>query len=153
MYDVNGCVNGRRDRADVGGGSAHVVYNRTVPDNQRLFCGPGYSYSGNDRNTSGGSEMLENIDLECIEDWHEPIILKLNIYYCNITNYSSVTCHRGTVSRVNHSSGSNAHYSKLLETRKIIKIYHKRLYPGLFVNKIKKNLAQKFDEKKISDVM
>jgi hypothetical protein len=32
-----------------------------------LFCGHRYSYSGHDRNTSGGSEMLENIYLEYIE--------------------------------------------------------------------------------------
>ena len=33
-----------------------------------LFCGRGYSYLGHDRNNSGGSEMLENIYLECIEE-------------------------------------------------------------------------------------
>ena len=33
-----------------------------------LFCGLGYSYFGHDRNTSWGSEMLENIYLECIEE-------------------------------------------------------------------------------------
>ena len=33
-----------------------------------LFCGCGYSYLGHDRNNSRGSEMLENIYLECIEE-------------------------------------------------------------------------------------
>ena len=33
-----------------------------------LFCNCGYFYLGHDRNNSGGSEMLENIYLECIEE-------------------------------------------------------------------------------------
>ena len=32
------------------------------------FVGRGYSYSGHDRDHSGGLEMLENIYLGCIEE-------------------------------------------------------------------------------------
>ena len=51
----------------------------------RLFCGRGYSYLGHDRNTQG-SEMLENMYLEYIEDWHQ-LIIKLNIYHFEPPNF------------------------------------------------------------------
>ena len=45
---------------------AVVVQSQTIETH--LFCGCEYSYLGHDRNNSRGSEMLENIYLECIEE-------------------------------------------------------------------------------------
>ena len=67
----------------------HFVTHLQLQTNKaRLFCDYEYSYLGHDRNTPEGSEMLENLYLEYIEEigmsWSP---LKLNIYHFEPQNF------------------------------------------------------------------